>query len=186
MTSKNERDLEDVLTEDPPIRNQKYFVLSYLVPGDDNAIKYPIFKMRGAYSTIQECEKRIKTLQVSDKYFNMYICEVGLFGALYPVSEVDKNEDIDKVYRESSLNKMISEYKKNKDDQDVEFERRKQFMAEKVKEDATETTGTEEDPVITVKNRVAKLSFQKDELTQKLEILDSVLQKDLKFLENKE
>lgn len=190
MSAENRIDIDDVLTEDPPIRNQKYFVLSYVLPEDNKGAKFPLFKMRGAYSSIEECEARVKKLQISDKYFNMYICEVGLFGTLYPMSEIEKNEDIDKKYREKELNQMVAEYKKNKDAQDVEFENRKQFLAKKAQEDGTpegqaRLAEAQEDPV-SIKNRIEKLTLQKDELLQKLKIVDSVLERDAKTLEEVE
>ena len=103
--------VEDYLDEDPVISNQKFFILSYILPeSDKNELSHPVVKMRGSYSTIEDCEKRIEKLKNVDKYNNMFICEVGKYGALLPASEFENNEDIDVKYREAMLNTLVQEY----------------------------------------------------------------------------
>lgn len=150
--------VDDYLTEDPPVNNQNYFVLSYLLPDANNELKFPTIKMRGAYRTEEDCSKRIKQLKGMDKYFNMYVCEVGKFGSLLPNEELSKMDDIDIQYRESMLNTMVQEYKHNKDLADRTFQKRKEQMTEKARYEGSkkgqEELGSKKENPVSVKTRV--------------------------------
>ena len=63
----NTASLEDHLLEDPPVYNQNFFILSYLLPDPNkNELQQPLFKMRGAFKNEEECKKRIKKLKNID------------------------------------------------------------------------------------------------------------------------
>jgi hypothetical protein len=128
-------DEPDFLDEDAPISNQKFFVLSYVLPKDP-VKEQPLFKVRGSFSTIDECEKRIKKLQYSDKYFNMFIAEVGKWGTLFNEEQI-RTHDIDAVYANEKMNEIIKGYKENKDKADQEYQERKEFMEKKAREEGT-------------------------------------------------
>lgn len=124
---------DDFLDEDPAINSQKYVIISYLLPDQDSETskssgRSPMLKIRGSYSTVEECSKRIKKLQIEDTYFNMYCCEVGKWGYLLKNSELEKLDDVDVVYQEETMNEMVKEYKENRDKSTLEFEERKNSM----------------------------------------------------------
>jgi hypothetical protein len=129
--------LEDYLLEDPLIPNQNYFLLSYVLPGETNEIKYPIFKMRGAFKTMEQCQNRIKKIKNLDPQFHIFICEVGKFGSLLPDDELLKNEEIDIEYREKLLNNMVNDYRKMREEAAENFEVRKNKLLEAAKFDGT-------------------------------------------------
>lgn len=173
-------DVEDYLTEDTPINNQNYFILSYLLPDDkNNELQYPLFKVRGVYRTIEDCEKRIKKLEASDKYFSMSVCEVGKWGSLVPEEILKQDDSVSINYRESIMNTMVSEHKKNKDKMDEEFEERKRFMSEKAKYECSKEgqkllQSKKENPVA-VKMRVQSVETQIKELAERTKELTEIL-----------
>lgn len=132
---KEQADLEDYLDEDPNITNQQFFIFSYLLPSETNDLKYPMFKMRGAYKTQEEVQKRIRTLKNLDKYFDMFQCEVGKWGQLLPSEEISKNDDINVQYRNETMNTMMKEYKENKEKVDEEYTSRMEIMKRKAAEE---------------------------------------------------
>ena len=131
--------IDDVLDEDKVIDNQRYAVLSYLLPDPDkNELNIPMIKIRGSYKTVEECQKRITYLQRTEKYFHLYIVEVGKWGGLYDQKYIEENLNVDTVYQESQLNDLMKGYKENMDKVSIEFEERKQFYKERAELEKTE------------------------------------------------
>jgi DNA-binding PadR family transcriptional regulator len=171
--------LEDYLDEDPKISNQQFFILSYILPDKTNELHHPVIKIRGSYSTQEDCEKRIEKLKRLDTYHNMYVCEVGKFGSLLPVEEIEKNDEVDIKYREGILNTMVKEYKENKDKKDQEFEDRKEFMAKRAKYEGTikgqeELAKVRENPVA-VRSRIENMSKHLEELTTRIKEVTEIV-----------
>lgn len=127
-TSTKKTPVEDHLTEDSPINGQNYFVLSYLLPDETKGARIPMIKVRGTYKTVEDCQRRIDSLKSVDKYFNLFIAEVGKWGGLYTNEEVMKMDDVDVTYRNETMNNMMKEYKKNKDQNELDFEERRKKM----------------------------------------------------------
>lgn len=173
-------DIDDYLTEDPPVNNQNFFIMTYILPSDKNELKHPIIKIRGSYKTQEDCSKRINQLKNIDGYFNMYVCEVGKFGSLLPQEEFDKMEDVDIQYRETMLNQMVKNYKDNKDLADEEFQKRKQKLVEKAKKEGTkegqfELESKKENPV-SVKTRIDSVKKQIQDLSKQVEEAKQILE----------
>lgn len=170
--------LEDYLDEDPLINRQNYFILSYLLPGPDNEIDYPIFKMRGAYRTKEECDERINMLSKSDPYFHMYTCEVGKFGKLFPHEKIDVlNSEIDIKYREAKLNEMVKSHKEAKDRSDLAFLERK----EKIQKSGLEN---EEETAEDIQNRIDYLQKESEHMRQQLTEFEQVIKMSNEKLKN--
>lgn len=172
--------LEDYLDEDPKISNQQFFILSYILPESSNELTHPVFKVRGSYGTQEDCEKRIEKLKRLDSYHNMYVCEVGKFGSLLPVDEIEKNDEVDVKYREAILNTMVRDYKENKDKKDQEFEDRKKFLAKRAAYEGTikgqeELAKVKESPV-SVKARIETMSKHLEELTARVKEVNEIVE----------
>lgn len=184
----NKAPIEDYLQEDPPVYNQNFFVMSYLLPSSKNELEFPVFKMRGSFKTVEECQTRINKLKNIDTYFNMYICEVGKFGSLLTDEELKKNEQIDVEYREAQLNNMVKTYKDNKDKVDTEFEARKKRLSELAKYEGTkqgqEFLAQQKENPIAVKTRVETLSAHLEDLKKKIEEVSEIVELSKKQLEN--
>lgn len=137
IMSANTVDIEDYLQPDPEIHNQKYFVMSYILPKEGkNELKAPLVKVRGAFKTMEEAEKRIEKLKRADTFFNMYVCNVGQWGSLVDEDDLLESEEVEKVvYREKELNDIFQKYKENKDKAEEEHVERLRIMKEKAVEE---------------------------------------------------
>lgn len=160
----------DFLDEDPIISNQKYFVLSYVVPEDN---KTPMVKVRGVYNDTESCSNRIKKLQQTDKYFHMFICEVGKWGALMKQTEIEKLDSIDVEYQNEQLNEIMKKYKENKDKTNQHFEERKERMKQVAMEEGTiegqeKLKGKKEHP-FSVKMKIKESTEAIEDLEKQLE-----------------
>lgn len=174
-------DLQDLLDEDPVINNQKFFVMSYILPDNNsNELKFPIIKVRGSYSTQDDCLKRIEKLKNIDKYHDIFICEVGKYGSLLPKEEYEKLDDVDVQYREAILNTMVKEYKENKDKSDLEFENRKEFLRKRAEYEGTvkgqEELSTNKESVNSVKERISAYTKQKKDMEERLLEIAEILE----------
>lgn len=134
----------DFLDEDVRIRNQQFCILSYTLPppGADPKGKRragydtPMIKIRGSYSSVEECDEKIEKLKSSDKYFHMYVAPVGVWGPLL-TDEQHKESGTSAVYMNKDMNDFMKGYKESQDKKTDEFEERKAAMVKKAREDGT-------------------------------------------------
>jgi DNA-binding PadR family transcriptional regulator len=168
---------EDYLDEDRPMSNQQYAVISYILPGKNNEFTVPMFKIRGSYKTVEDCQKKIESLNNTDTYHHKYICSVGMWGGLFGEEELEKMDDIDVNYRNSQLNDMMKQYKENRDAADLQFEERKTEMKKRAEFELTEEgremlRNVKESPVAVAE----RIKFFDKELEQTQKKLDEILQ----------
>lgn len=78
-------------------------------------------KVRGVYSSTKEAEARGKKLQQKDKYFNIFIGEVGKWLPWDPEPHRVQEQE----YAEEELNKLMKKYKENEDNREKFFEERR-------------------------------------------------------------
>ncbi len=173
-------DIEDYLLEDPDIYNQKWFVLSYLLPDKtSNELSTPMIKVRGVYRTYEECEKRIEKLKIHDTYYNMYICEMCKWGGLFKEDDLKNMTDVDIKYRESVLNTMSKEYQENKDKADEEFETRTRLAKNKARFDGTKEgqkiLAEQSESREAIENRIKFAQDQLKELEDRSKELNEIL-----------
>lgn len=137
MNTSKKIDLEDYLQPDPEIHNQKYFIMSYILPKEGkNELTTPLVKVRGIFKTMEEAEKRIEKLKRTDTFFNMYICNVGQWGSLVDEEELLQSDEVEKVvYKENQLNEIFQKYKENKEKAEEEHAERLRIMKEKAAEE---------------------------------------------------
>lgn len=84
-------------------------------------------KVRGVWPSAKEAELRAKKLQQKDKYFNIFIGEIGKWLPWDPAPhQVGEQE-----YAESELNNLMKSYKENEDARDKFFEEQKKQPAPK-------------------------------------------------------
>jgi hypothetical protein len=179
--------IEDYLDEDPVILNQQFAVLSYILPSDNNEFTFPLFKIRGSYKTIEEAQRRIEKLKNTEKFFHMFIVEVGKWGQLFTDEELEKiGDELETVYRDQQLNNLMKSYKENKEHSDVVFSERKDNLKKRAEFEASEEgkkylENLKESPV-TVK---ARIEFQEKEILKvqkQLETLKELKEKDQETL----
>jgi hypothetical protein len=171
--------MADFLDEDPQTLGQKYCVLSYTLPDPkkDNKGKQrcgfdtPMIKVRGSYSTFEECEARIEKLKAVDKYFHMYVANVGQWGPLLS-DEQHKEAGTNAVFMNKDMNDFMKGYKDSQDTKNAEFEKRKNDLSEKARFDGTKEgqallAQQKENPV-SVKNRIDQTAQMIKELQEQL------------------
>ena len=171
--------MADFMDEDSEIRNQKYVVISYTLPDPTRDTKgkkkigydTPMIKIRGSYSTQEECEARIEKLKVSDTYFHMYICHVGIWGPMLNDEQL-KEAGTNAVYMNQEMNDFMSDYKKGQDKKTAEFEQRRKDLAEKARFDGSREgqarLAEERESPISVHSRIQNIKTQIGNLEKEL------------------
>lgn len=84
-------------------------------------------KVRGVYSSAKEAEARGKKLQQKDKYFNIFIGEVGKWLPWDP----EPHKVQDQEYAEEQLNTLMKKYKENEDSREKFFDERRKDESSK-------------------------------------------------------
>jgi hypothetical protein len=106
----------DYLDEDTILpKEQKYVCLSYLMSEDK---KLRGLKIRGSFETYEEACAQAKKLQEVDKYFDVFVGEVGKW---LPVNSDAKNEE----FGNEQLNNIMKDYKANQEKAKVFYEKQK-------------------------------------------------------------
>ena len=157
-------DKVDYLDEDPVINDQKYCVISVLTPKnfkevDEKSTMYT-FKVRGAYSTVEDAQKRIKLLNQLDPNVNIYLAEIGKWCPF----EDDPEKAKDAVYKDEELNRLMKGYKENQEKAKELFEVRKADMVAKALADT--------------KEKKEKLKKEDEEERAKVQIEESIANKE--------
>jgi len=165
-------DKVDYLDEDPVINEQKYCVVSVLTPKnfkelDEKSTMYT-FKVRGAYATVEEAQKRIQLLNKLDPNVNIYLAEVGKWCPF----EDDPEKAKDSVYKDEELNRLMKGYKENQEKAKELFEIRKADMVAKALADT--------------KEKKEKLKKEDEEERAKLKIEESLADKEQEVKDKEE
>ncbi len=168
----------DELDEDPVISTQKYLVLSYAFSEkeDRTGEKLPMIKVRGSYSSLEECDKRIKKL---DQYSRDPKCipllktEVGKWVGLYPYEDLYKNENIDIEYKEKFMNEAMKGLRESHERANDKFMDRVKKDVEEIKTNSTkegqEKLNAQKEHPVSVINRYQTYEHQVKVLRAKLE-----------------
>lgn len=105
----------DTLDEDKPIPGQLFYIASFASPEGIMNCGVRGLKIRGIYSTMSEAQNRIEELKKFDKYFDMYIGEVGKWNPWNPgATQVESVK-----YRNKKLDKIMAETQKTRHGKDT-------------------------------------------------------------------
>lgn len=116
----------DNLDEDPQLSGQKYVILSFLSPEGILNCKERAVKVRGVFDTLEQAQEHCTKLEKIDKYFKMFIGEVGKWLDFDPPAErVEKEMTSNKQYqklldaqrdqRMKNINDLAGKYKEMSD-----------------------------------------------------------------------
>lgn len=87
-------------------------------------------KVRGAYETLVEAQRRAELLKKQDGKFDVYVAEVGCWCPWAPNPiEVQEQE-----YGETELNTLMKKYRENLDEKELFYKERAEEMRKKAKE----------------------------------------------------
>ena len=122
-------------------------------------------KVRGVYDTIQEAESRAKQFQSIDKYFNVFVGQLGYWLPWDPSPDSIENQE----YGEKDLNELVKKYQENKDAKDKHFRENVDYIKTEAQkklekpnvneiesEDSIETSLNEKDPWLKQKESQSK------------------------------
>ena len=118
-------------------------------------------KVRGVFDTYEHAKNRSEFLHKKDKNHNIFIGAVGCWCPFNP----NPNDLQDQEYSETQLNTLMKEYKKNQNDRDEVFEKRKQdsiINSSITEEDETTNVDTTE-----IENGIENVFTETDPWTQK-------------------
>jgi hypothetical protein len=131
----------DNLFEDPIIPTQQWCCISFVSPEGLKNCNLRAVKIRGVYSTREEANKRAKFLQSIDPDFHIFVGELGKWLGWDP----DPNSIEDQEYSDKKLQKLVSEYKKNRTKAKVmEEERKREILEENIRREASKTSKTKQ------------------------------------------
>lgn len=132
----------DCLDEDPPIKGQKFVLMSFVSPEGVMNCKVRGVKIRGVYGSRSEADAACEKLKKDDKYFDIFVGEVGKWLPWDPstkqVEEVKfRNKKLDKIMskvHESELKTLNEVVGRRKDALDKEKVTHKNRIKETIKE----------------------------------------------------
>jgi len=136
----------DHLDEDPPIQGQTWVCVSFVSPEGIMNCSVRGLKVRGVYATEQEARNAAKKLQSMDKYFHVFVGEVGKWLPWDP----DPNSTKESEYDDPKLNKLMQAQQnkqneilnnlvgKKKEQVDTDTKAHKRRVAESIKKGAVE------------------------------------------------
>jgi hypothetical protein len=145
----------DCLDEDAPIHNQKYVLLSFISPEGLMNCKVKGLKVRGIYATEGEAKAACDKLKKKDKYFDVFVGEVGKWLPWDPsIKQVEEvkydNKKLDKIMSKlheketKSLNELVG---RRKEMLDKETTSHKNRIRNSIKESVDTYEDTNDEPV---------------------------------------
>ena len=131
----------DCLDEDPPISGQRFACMSFISPEGLMNCKVRGFKLRGVYGSYDEARVACAKFQKMDKYFDVYVAEIGKWCPWDPTPEQIKetiypNKTENKIMKSlqekemENLNEIVGRQKEKIDKSKVSHKKR---MAESIK-----------------------------------------------------
>jgi hypothetical protein len=170
---------------DPPIENQKYFLISF-VPSKgatpDSQGIYGFAKVRGVYGTETEASERAEYLiRNVDSYHKIHH---GFVGRPFPITlSSDFSKEVDKVQLKKSVVESTSEdIKKKRKDEEKEIEEIQQRQKELLED--TKREEPSEDRYITLKSKKAQLTWTYIQTKEKLNDMITLIAKARKEIDD--
>lgn len=105
-------------------------------------------KVRGVFETQKEANNRVAVLKKTDRKFNIFVGEVGMWLPWSPPSSAVENQE----YMEKELQEMMKKYKENEDLKDHYFTTRKEMMLKTEPDTITPQVFTKNDAWIDAKS----------------------------------
>ena len=116
-------------------------------------------KVRGVYDTLAEAQSKSKSLQSTDKYFNVFVGQVGYWLPWDPHPHEIENQE----YFESDLNNLGKKYRESQDSKEQHFRENIDYVKEqasattsKIKEDNLNSSANEQENVEEQDNAVSE------------------------------
>jgi hypothetical protein len=126
------------LATDPiKVPGQNWACVSFVSPdGNQKNLNSIGMKIRGVFDTREEAASYVQRLIRLDPVFDIYVCEMYNWCLVPP----DPEKIADQTYQEDTLNKIVSEYRKNQIYAKEHFEERKREMLEQAADELKRST----------------------------------------------
>jgi hypothetical protein len=105
----------DCLDEDPILDRQRFCLISFISPEGIMNCNIRGLKIRGSYETRERAEKEAEKLRQNDKYFDIFVGEVGKWMPWDP--SADKIEEV--KYKDPRLNAVMHNIKDKRDEKET-------------------------------------------------------------------
>jgi hypothetical protein len=127
--------IEANLETDPiKVPGQNWACVSFVSPSSNQKSSSIGMKIRGCFDHREEAVDHVKRLIKLDPSFDIFICDMYNWCLVPP----DPEKIEDQTYQDQTLNKIISEYKKNQIFAKEHFEERKRELMEQAADEARE------------------------------------------------
>ncbi len=155
----------DCLDEDPEIAGQRFACVSFISPEGIMNCKTRGFKIKGVYGSINEARTACAKFQKMDKYFDIYVAEVGKWCPWDPTPQQVKetvygNKTENKIMKSlqekelENLNEIVGRQKENIDGSKISHKNR---MVKSMKENVASLNESQEVNKETEKERDEKI-----------------------------
>ena len=157
---------------------QKYVCMSFLRPKKEDNHTLTGIKIRGVFSDYDTACEHAKKVQKIDKYFNVFVGDMGTWLPFDPNPDSDYVKDSE--YANDELNKMMKAYKKNQEQAKIFYEQRK---AEEMSKNIQQNLDKKESNKLALQDDLEK---EKDEKKKKKISFDlESLDKEIKEMEER-
>lgn len=157
---------------------QKYVCMSFLTPKKEDNHTLTGIKIRGVFSDYDTACEHAKKVQKIDKYFNVFVGDMGTWLPFDPNPDSDYVKDSE--YANDELNKMMKAYKKNQEQAKIFYEQRK---AEEMSKNIQQNLDKKESNKLALQDDLEK---EKDEKKKKKISFDlESLDKEIKEMEER-
>ena len=143
----------DYLFEDPEIVGQKFALVSIVGPNMNQKCNVYGMKVRGVADSLDKAKSMAQRLTKIDPDYDIFTVDVGKF---FPL-DVDPMQINDIEYQNEQLNSLIKTYLENRENANVEYERRKNDLIKKAVVDGKQQEEEVEHPVALL-NRIEELN----------------------------
>jgi hypothetical protein len=114
------------------VPSQNWALVSFVSPTSNQKNASIGMKLRGVFDTREEATEHIKRLIKLDPMFDIFICEMYNWCLVPPDPELIADQN----YQDETLNKLVSEYRKNQIFAKEHFEERKRELLEQAADEA--------------------------------------------------
>ena len=167
---------QDYLSKDSLLpEGQRFVCLSFLTPNEEDNHTLTGIKIRGVFPSYEMACEHAKKLQSVDKYFNVF---VGDMGAWLPFDPNPDSEFVkDSEYANQELNKMMKAYQDNQEKAKIFHEQRKQ---EKIRQNIESNIETHHQNKKELKSKLKtatkkekkSISFNLDNIEEQLKLME--------------
>ena len=161
----------DYLFEDPPINGQAFGLVSIIGPNLKQKCNVYGIKFRGVTDSLEKARTMSQKLTKIDPDFDIYTIEIGKF---FPL-DVDPMNVTSVEYQNSQLNQLVKNYLENRENANIEYEKRKNDMIKQAIAEGKSKKNADTEHPIAILNRIEELNEKMKSIKQQLEDVSSAL-----------